>query len=117
MRYRVLSPTGDYVFGSGASEFLVNTPETVAQAVGTRLRLLRGEWFLDQEEGLPAGTEILGAGTQTLYDQAIQNRILETLGVTGIADYGSLLNNTTRALTVNCTIRTVYGNAQVQQVL
>lgn len=40
MRYRVLSPTGDYTFGQGPGEFLVNSPAAVAQAIGTRLRLM-----------------------------------------------------------------------------
>lgn len=117
MRYRTLSSTGDYVFGAGPSEFLENTPETVAQAVGTRLRLLQGEWFLDLQEGLPASTQILGAGTQTLYDRAIQDRILETPGVRSISNYGSVLNTSTRELTVQCTINTIYGATPVQEVL
>lgn len=113
MRYRVLSPTRDYVFGRGPGEFLVNTPETVAQAVLTRLLLITGEWFLDLEEGTPYLTDILGTGTQNIYDQAIQERILSTQGVTGIQNYVSFLDPETRRLTVSCTIITLYGNAEV----
>jgi hypothetical protein len=35
MRYGKLDAGGDYCFGGGATDFLVNTPETVAQAVLT----------------------------------------------------------------------------------
>lgn len=116
MRYRKLSPTGDYVFGQGSNEFLVNSPEAVGQAVKTRLGLASGEWFLDSQEGTPYATQILGEGTQTLYDIAIQNRILGTEGVTSIATYGSYLSPQ-RALTVECTINTLYGTTTVQQSL
>lgn len=116
MRYRTLSPSGDYVFGAGPSEFLVNTPETVAQAVSTRMRLFTNEWFLDTEEGLPLSTKILGAGTQSQYDQAIQERILGTQGVISITEYASLLDQN-RNLTVSALIETLYGPTTIQQVL
>lgn len=116
MRYRKLSADGDYIFGRGSSEFFVNDPEGVGQAVQTRLRLMTGEWFLDQNEGTPYSTEILGTGTQNLYDQAIQERVLGTQGVLSIEEYDSHLDES-RHLTVNCTINTIYGQATVIQVL
>lgn len=113
MRYRSLSPSGDYVFGSGRSEFLVNSPSTVGQAVKTRLALMTGEWFLNTEDGTPYATQILGTGTTTLYDQAIQERILETQGVTSIKTYVSVLDRQTRNLAIDVLINTVYGEVQV----
>lgn len=110
-----MSPTGDYVFGQGAAQFLVNTPEAVAQAVRTRLALWAGEWFLDLTEGTPYDTQILGTNTQSLYDQAIQDRILGTQGVVSIDEYYSVLD-ATRNLTVNATITTLYGTTTLQQV-
>lgn len=115
MRYRTLSPTGDFVFGAGPAEFLVNTPDAVGQAVRTRLLLAEGEWYLDSTEGTPYATEILGTGTQSLYDQAIRERILGTEGVLSITSYVSYLAE--RNLTVIATIDTIYGVVQVQQVL
>ncbi len=115
MRYRILSPAGDYTFGQGAAEFLANTPETVAQAVKTRLELLRGEWFLDTTEGLDTAL-ILGAGTQATYDQVVQERILGTEGVTTIDSYASYLADD-RSLTIACFISTVYGPIIIQQVI
>lgn len=115
MKYRKLSPTGDYTFGQGPSEFLVDSPEAVAQAVQTRLALFTGEWFLDTTDGTPYSTQILGTGTQGLYDQAIQERIIATPGVTSITEYSSTLNN--RALSVNATISTLYGVTTINQVI
>lgn len=117
MRYRALDANGDMVFGQGPSEFLVNSPEAVAQAVKTRLLLISGEWFLDTTEGTPYLTEILGTNTQTIYDQAIQERILATPGVLSIDNYSSSLDRAKRQLSVQCTITTAYGAATVQQVL
>lgn len=117
MRYRALDANGDYSFGRGALDFLVNSPEAVAQAVKTRLLLARGEWFLDVEEGTPWATKVLGTGTQQTYDLAIRERILETEGVTEIVDYSSSLNRDTRFLTVTARINTVYGQATLTQVL
>lgn len=117
MRYRVLSPTGDYSFGQGPSQILVNSPETVAQAVGTRLALLAGEWFLDQTDGLPFYTQVAGTDTQGIYDNAIRTRILGTPGVTSIDQYASSLDPTTRALTVAASISTIYGPAAVQKAI
>ncbi len=47
MRYRAWDANGDYTFGQGSKNFLVNSPQCVAQAVVSRLRLQLGEWFID----------------------------------------------------------------------
>ena len=111
MRYRALSPTGDFTIGQSAANFLVNSPAAVAQAVKTRLGLATGEWFLDTTDGTPYSTQILGTNTQGMYDSAIQERILGTPGVTGIVSYYSGLDSK-RVLTVEVTINTQYGVAE-----
>lgn len=113
MRYRALSASGDYTFGQGQSNFLINSPEAVAQAVSTRLRLLTGEWFLDSREGTPYATEVLGKNTQPFYDQAIRDRILGTDGCTAIVAYTSSLNEGERALTIEATILTAFSATPV----
>jgi len=109
MIYRKLSDSGDYVFGRGAGNFHKDSPEAVAQAVLTRLKLFQGEWFLDLNRGTPYESQILGTGKATLYDSAIQSVILETPGVTGLASYSSGIDQVTRAIYVNCTLDTLYG--------
>jgi hypothetical protein len=108
MRYRALSPTGDYVFGRGANQFLVSSPEAVGQAVLTRLRLAVGEWYLDTTEGTQYATKILGERTMPLYDQAVRERILGTPGVKFIEKYASFLDER-RRLTVSGTIMTEFS--------
>lgn len=105
MIYRQLDANGDYQLGA----FLANTPETVGQAVLTRLLLWRGEWFLDTADGTPYMQDILGHRTN--YDLEIQTRILGTPGVVEITDYSSSVVN--RKLSVACTLKTIYGAVQV----
>jgi len=113
MRYRTLSPSGDYTWGENGSNFLVNSPEAVGQAVLTRLKLFEGEWFLDKTAGVPYDTEILGAGTENTRDLAYQTVILQTTGVIGIVEYASYLNPATRAFVVAATIDTIYGQTTI----
>lgn len=117
MRYRTLDENGDYSFGQGSANFLVDSPAAVAQLVLTRLQLSTGEWFLDTTEGTPYATEILGTGTASTRDLAVQERILETQGVTGIADYASVVDPATRAFTVAATIDTIYGQTTITAAL
>ena len=102
MKYRKLDTDGDYRLGV----FIENTPETVGQAVKTRLLLWRGEWFMNKSEGMPYMQDILGHNTN--YDLQIKARILGTQGVKEIINYSSNVIN--RALSVNCTLSTIYGN-------
>jgi hypothetical protein len=115
LRIRADDANGDYLFGQGNVEFLVDSPAAVAQYVKSRLALAAGEWFLDLTEGTPYGTRILGEGTRPLYDQAIRDRILNTPGVTRIDEYVSILSG--RSLSVTATITTQFGQIQFEQVV
>lgn len=113
MIYRQLDENGDYTFGSGLTNYYQNQPEAVAQAVETRLKLWSGEWFLDTTEGTPFLSGILGKYTQDTIDQLISQVILETDGVLSIDTYGGVYNGDQRSYTINVTINTVYGTANV----
>lgn len=114
MRYRIEDANGDYTFGQGDGNFYVNSPAAVAQAVKTRLGLMQGEWFLDNTAGTPYN-QILGKGTDSTRDLAIQQVILNTEGVTSIAEYASFLSSKTRQFTVAATINTIYGQTTITQ--
>lgn len=113
MRYRTLDANDDYTFGVNGSNFLIDNPAAVAQAVKTRVGLVQGEWFLDNTAGMPYDTDILGAGTGSTRDLAIQSYILATEGVNEITEYASYLNPTTRQFTWAATIDTDYGTTTV----
>ncbi len=113
MRYRKLDANGDYTFGHQQQDFLIDSPEAVAQAVYTRLKLATGEWFLNTSLGTPYQEQILGARHQDSYDQAMKERITDTTGVTNLTSYYSNVDPDTYALTVIATIDTIYGTTQV----
>lgn len=117
MRYRTLDANGDYTFGQAGQNFYVDSPAAVAQAIQTRLKLIQGEWFLDQTVGTPYNTQILGAGTESTRDLAVQTVILETQGVNEILDYASYLNPSTRQFTVAATVDTIYGQTTITQAI
>lgn len=114
MIYRKLSSSGDYVFGNSQLDFYRNSPEAVAQSVKTRLQLWINEWFLNVEEGTPFLQGILGKHDKELADAAIQDRVLNTIGVTDIESYESTINPDTRFFQVQFTINTIYGPTSVE---
>lgn len=113
IRYRKLSPTGDYVFGNSQLDFYRDVPEAVGQACKTRLELWLGEWFLDITVGTPYMQGVLGKHTKAQADATIRDRALDTQGLTTIRQYESTLNPDTRALSVRFEIDTIYGPTQV----
>lgn len=117
MRYRKLDASGDYSFGHASADFYRDQPEAVAQAIQTRLLLFTGDWFLDTGEGTPWRQDVLGKGTQNVYDIVLQERILDTPGVLSIDAYSSQLNRDTRSLSISATVTTAYGTTQIQATL
>ena len=115
MRYRKLSPTGDYVFGNGQADFYINTPEAVAQVVETGLRLWLGEWYLNVNSGTPWLQGVFGYHSKEDADDALQNQILGFQGVTGLTNWDSTQDPTTRKYTsVSATLDTIYGQTELQ---
>jgi hypothetical protein len=102
MIYRQLDSNHDYQL----NKFLKDSPETVGQAVKTRLLLWLGEWSFDTSDGTPYLEDIFGVNTN--YDLEIQNRILGTDNVLEILDYSSKID-TNRNLTVTTRLNTTFG--------
>jgi len=117
MKYRKLDANEDYSFGNGNLDFHKDTPETVAQAVLTRLRLWSGEWFLDTTEGTPYQAGVFGKNDQATADGVMRERILGTQGVVGIVAFSSSLNRDLRLYSVSATIDTIYGQVQINEIL
>lgn len=112
MKYRKLSPSGDYVFGQGPGEFFENTPEGVGQAVLTRLRLHSGELFWATQDGVPYETRILGLGSKDSRDQIMMNQIVSTTGVQSLDSFESTYTPQ-REYNFTAVITTIYGRTTV----
>lgn len=109
MRYRKLTSDGDFSFGASALNFWIDSPDGVAQAVETRLRLWLGEWYLNLEEGTPYMQGIIGKHSKESADTVIQDRVLNTQGVLNYENYESSIDPDTRIFSVSLTLNTIYG--------
>ena len=111
MRVRKLTSDGDMTIGHGSEDFHIDSADGVAQNVMTRLRLWKGSWFIDTEEGTPWLQEILGK--HDAIDAVVKSRILDTPGVLEIASFESILDPNRRELTITATVNTSYGETQI----
>ena len=114
MKYRQLDANGDYQFGHGLQNF-VTKREAVAQAIKTRLWLLYGEWWEDQEDGLPLFERILASSgsdrNREVVDAIIRDRIEGTEGVINVISYESDYRD--RIYTFTALVNTLYGEVTV----
>lgn len=108
MKYRELTSVGDYMLGG---RFLTGKA-AVAQAIGTRLKLLLGEWWEDRQDGLPLFQSILGRrGIEDdlrAVDMLIRDRILGTPETRSIASFTSGIRD--RRYWAKVTVETLDGD-------
>jgi hypothetical protein len=120
MRYRILDQNGDYSFGRGQQNITYGK-YAVSQAIKTRLKQLKGEWWEDKEDGLPLFEQILGKpginGNVTIIDSLIKERIVETIDVISIQEFTNDYNSANRSYSFNCTVNTKYGTISVSDNL
>jgi hypothetical protein len=84
---------GDVVWIDGA--------EAVAQHIRARLKMFKGEWFLNEDEGVPWFDEIFEKGTTDARISAILRQvILGTPGVTTLTSLTLERNRAERSLAV-----------------
>jgi hypothetical protein len=116
MIYRALTKDGDYSFGAGRQNLLQGAA-AVAQAILTRLKLLRGEWWEDLSDGLPLWQEILGKRQpKEFVDSLILERITGTPNVREVIEYESAWDNETRRYTFTARVNTAFGDITLPEV-
>ena len=112
MIVRRLTDDFDMSFGHGLSDF-ARDAEAIAQNVRTRLQLLRGEWFLDIDAGVPWLQEIMVKPSNlALAESLIKQTIAETDGITEITNFDLTYDNNIRELSINCTVLNEFNNTQ-----
>jgi hypothetical protein len=115
MRYRAWTSTGDYSFGNGQANFLTNSPEAVAQAVESYLRLWLGEWYLNTNDGTPWLEGVFGYNSKEEADETLIQTILGVQGVQNLENWQSTVDPATRQYTsVSAQLYTIYGQTQLQ---
>ncbi len=115
MRVRTLDSSGDWSFGSGKQNYLSDLG-ALEQSIVTRLKQWRGNCFFAIEEGID-WNNLLDIGTAALLDLDIKRVILQTGGVLRISDYASTIDSMTRAVSISCTINTIYGDLAFQEMV
>ena len=113
---RRLDLNGDVVRGTGQSAFLTDI-DAVAQIIGTRLKLLQGEWWESLADGTPVFQQMLGRSASTRAQQGVayilQQRILGTPYVTSISNVGYAFDRPSRAFGYACNVQTAFGTLSV----
>jgi hypothetical protein len=109
---RRLDSNWDMTFGHGLFDY-ARDQEAVSQNVKTRLQLLREEWFLDVDAGVPYLQEIMVKPANVPLTKALlKQTIIETEGIDELRSFEMLYDNTTRHVTVNATVTTIYGTTE-----
>lgn len=108
-----LTPSHD-IDASSLDLTLVDKGEQVRQQLLIKLKLWRGEWFLDTEFGTPYLQQILGKElTLSGALAALRKSILEVPGVRRILLFSYSFSNQERRLTVEFTVDTEFGTVEL----
>ena len=114
MDIKLNDETGDVLLSTTATittpVFTTTTSENLAQRLKIRLQTFKGEWFLDGTIGIDYFNQIAGKNrSKAAVDAIIQAEILKEQEVLQITAYSSVVDKTTRKITIQFTVRTVDG--------
>lgn len=96
--------TNDISYRNGLIRYAVSGNET-AQRVITRIRRLKGEWFIDTAAGMPYIQDILGKRDINYFKLLIRKEILNTDGVQSINNFRLSFNSKTGHISVYVEIK------------
>jgi len=114
---RRLDANHDIQFGRGFQD-IATKAESTAQRVVSRLLVIKGEWFLDTDAGVPwwqpsdsLVQPIMGGRRDLAYAESlIKKSVLETEGVASITSFFMNFDGSNRSLTVSLKGTTVDGD-------
>ena len=110
---------GDLDIDSSGNIKLIPEDETitqVAQKIHIRCYLRRGELFFNLDAGFPYNQISKFKGSKTIFDNYMEDYLLETEGVANLISYNSDLNNQTRGITVTFAVTTLSGETSEGEV-
>jgi hypothetical protein len=101
---------GDLVIKNGDFVLTKNLAEQVTQALRIQLKMLQGEWFLDERVGIPYFTQILGQKPHKLTLLGIfREAILQVDGVAKITQIDIDYDHRTRAVKIDFEVELTDG--------
>jgi hypothetical protein len=102
---------------TGGERDLLTNLDAVTQAIYTRLRHLRGEWWENRKDGLPLFQQILGQpraeDQRRITDLLIIERINDTRGVIRVRNPEGSYDGG-RAYVFTCEVETIYGPVRIE---
>lgn len=112
MKYRKLTNTGDYTFGTN-NNFLDGI-EAVGQKIKTSLLLFSGEWWEDLNLGIPMFQSILGQVNTTNVANALKNLIEKKL--LGFEEVTSLkdIQINIEGRNIQLTVKAIVGEEEIE---
>lgn len=101
--------TNDLVLKNNSLSVIAGADE-VAQRIRARLRMFRGEWFLNLKKGMPFYEIIFAKGsTDETIASAIKREILTVPGVLELLRYSQSIDSKTRQLVVDFQVKVTDG--------
>jgi hypothetical protein len=102
--------TKDAVFLNGQCPVTDEARQSTAQRLTIKLRTFQGEWFVDEEYGIPYIGKIMGRGRKkSSIDTIFQQAILEEPYIASIASFTSDIDAATRTYSAVFTAITNMG--------
>ena len=112
MKYRRLTSTGDYSFGSSSKNY-VDGNEAVAQAIKTKLLLFYGEWWENLGEGIPMFQSVLGQTNpdtiKSSLSMLVEQRIMEVKEVDSVKNIKIDYDRKNRTISMEVDVATTSG--------
>ena len=112
LKYRKLTSTGDYSFGSGGNDY-ADGNEAVAQAIKTKLLLFYGEWWENLGEGIPMFQSVLGqTNPETIkssLSMLVEQRIVEIQEVDSVKNIEIDYDRKNRTISMEVDVTTTSG--------
>lgn len=105
---------GDLHLGPNKALVLIEGNDKVAQHLKAHLQSFKGEWFLDENHGVPWFQDIFGKGRSLpQVNQIIKRHVLSVPGVREILSWRTALG-ANRTLSINARVR--FANGAVEPV-
>lgn len=113
---------GDIALDSTGRLAVVTGAEALRQKLETRLRLYRGEWFLDTSSGVPYLQRILGRGSERSpndlssgsLNQIFDAECLKESEVRSIVRSESVFDTAKRSFSYTAELDTIYGTVPLE---
>lgn len=96
---------------------LVAGAEEVAQKTGVYLRLFRGEWYIDENDGMPYYQDILTSAPKlSIVEAVFRAAILSREQIESLSSFELTYDNSLRKLDVDFTAVSSEGDVEVSEV-